>query len=134
MAEALFSKYLAGKLGKRVDELPELGYHITSAGTFAGWGSRASDGSLEAMKERGCEISTHISKPVTLELLREADRIYTMTASQRDVLQRLDPVSTPRLGLLADEDVSDPIGGDLDVYRNCADQIETAVKRLIEGF
>ncbi|MBN1441558.1 MAG: hypothetical protein JXA90_02565, partial [Planctomycetes bacterium] len=73
----------------------------------------------------------HISRPVTVELLREADRVYAMTASQRDALDQMDPACAPRIRLLAEDCVPDPIGGDLAAYRGCAAAISAAVEKIL---
>jgi L-threonylcarbamoyladenylate synthase len=134
MAAALFARHLAGKLGKSEDELGELGYRIASAGTFAQRGHRASEGAIEAMKERSCDLTQHISQPVTPELLEQADRIYVMTPFQLETLAHLAPSVSSRILLLTPGEISDPVGSDLETYRACADEIEAAVERLLEGF
>ncbi|HLU47168.1 MAG TPA: L-threonylcarbamoyladenylate synthase [Planctomycetota bacterium] len=134
MAEALFRKHLARKLGKEIDELEEVGYRITSAGLMAHWGSRATPDSERAMRARGCDLRSHVSRPLTPELLREADRIFTITSSQLDALKRFEPSVASRAALLADGDITDPFGGDSATYDACAIEIEAAVARLVESF
>ena len=133
MAAALFRKFLAGKLDKSVDDLAELGYRVLSAGTFAGQGSRASEGAVEVMREQGCDLSSHSSQPATDELVKTADRIYTMTLSQLEMVRRLDATSEDRSYLVAEQGIPDPIGGGTDTYRACAAEIEVAVKRIVES-
>ncbi|MEM7232633.1 MAG: L-threonylcarbamoyladenylate synthase [Planctomycetota bacterium] len=134
MAAELFRKHLAEKIGKGVEELPELGFRIESAGIFATWGSRASEGAKNAMKERGCDLDTHISQPLTRELLGEADRVFALTQSHLDNLVGLEPGVRPRAQLLAERSIPDPIGGPDQVYRECADVIEDAVKEIVADF
>jgi len=134
MAEALFRKHLARKLGKREDELSEVGYRIASAGISALRGSRAAEAAVTVMREMSCDISHHISRPLTGELLREADRIYAMTPWHMDAIARMEPGSAARLQLLAGDEIPDPVGGSEDVYRSCAEAIEAAVERVVGGF
>lgn len=135
MAEALFRKHLAEKIGKPADDLEDYGYRILSAGTFAGLGGPASENAGIVMKERGCDLTNHMSRPVTADLLAQSDRVYGMTESHVQVLCEVDAErggDTRRIQLLAIENVSDPIGSDVDGYRQCADEIETALVRILE--
>ena len=132
MAEALFKKHLAAKLGKPVDELPELGYRISSAGAFAGRGAPPSEYAVEALAELGVELGHHRTQPVTLELLAAADRIYALSHSHFTLLAQLAPEHASRVRMLAEEGVSDPVGGTLDQYRECAREIERHVLALLE--
>ena len=134
MAAALFRKHLASKLRREVDELPEIGYRIESAGIFASWGQRASEAAVEAMRERDCDLSSHISQPLSADLVREADRIYAMTSSHLSALLSLDPGLRDRAKLLGAESISDPIGGDLETYRRTADEIEAGILAILEDF
>jgi protein-tyrosine phosphatase len=58
--------------------------------------------------------------------LSQADQIFTMTRSHRELLVRDFPELAESVRLLARDgaDVIDPIGAGLDEYRRCADQIE----------
>lgn len=134
MAQALFAKHLARKLEKPVDELPELGYRISSAGTFAGLGGRASSAAVEVMKERQCDISDHRTQPARDEILEQADRVYVMTWFHRETLSRRTPGLDRKLFLLSSRDISDPIASGIDGYRACANEIEAAVLTILEGF
>ena len=133
MAEALFTKHLARKLGKSVDELPELGYRIASSGTCAGPFGRASETAVEVMNERGCDISSHSTRPVTEELLARADRIYAMTSHHRYTILQIDPGLEAKTFLLSEKEISDPISSGIDGYRECADEIEAAVLGILES-
>ena len=132
MAEALFRKHLASKLNKSVEELPELGYRIASAGTFASFGGRASEHAVEAVGELGASLETHLSQPISDALLDDADRIYALGHSHFQLLLQLAPDVESRLELISTDGISDPVGGSLDLYRRCAREIETNVLRLLE--
>jgi protein-tyrosine phosphatase len=135
MAEALFRKLLAEKIGKPADDLEDYGYRILSAGTFAGFGGPASENAVRVLKERGCDLTNHMSRPVTADLLAQADRVYGMTSSHVQMLSEVDADrggDVRRIQLLASKSVSDPIGSDIDGYRHCADEIEAALARILE--
>ncbi len=135
MAAELFRKHLAARLGKAADELEELGYRIVSAGTFATYGSRSTEHAVTVLKEFGCDLSHHVSRPLTLELLAEVDHVYTLSRSHYDMVERmlqtLEPARRPKLSMLGADDIIDPVGGDLETYRECAREIESAILRIL---
>ena len=125
MAETIFRQLLAERFGCRPDEIEEHGVVVASAGIAAWGGGKASNGALEAMAEIGCDLSGHESQPVTENLVRQADIIWTMTASHRAAILSQFPEAGGRVALLSPDrlDVIDPIGGPLATYRKCAQQI-----------
>jgi protein-tyrosine-phosphatase/tRNA A37 threonylcarbamoyladenosine synthetase subunit TsaC/SUA5/YrdC len=134
MAEGLFRKLLAERFDCSEDDLVDRGFFVASAGVSAGAGSPPSHEAVEVLKARGIDLRGHESQPVTPHLLSQADRIFTMTRSHRDILLREFPDAAPRVSLLAHDgsDVSDPIGAPLDEYRHCADQIEQHLRTVLE--
>jgi len=125
MAETMFRGLVAQRLGCRPDEIERHGVIVTSAGLAAWNGSRASGHAVAAMAERGGDLSGHESQPVTEPLVRQADVILTMTAAHRAALLAQFPEAGGRVAMLAPDrrDVIDPIGGTLETYRKCAQQI-----------
>jgi len=125
MAETIFRQLLAERFGCGMDEIEEHGVVVASAGIAAWGGGKASNGALEAMAEIGCDLSGHESQPVTENLVRQADIIWTMTASHRAAILSQFPEAGGRVALLSPDrlDVIDPIGGPLATYRKCAQQI-----------
>ena len=57
----------------------DAGWEATSAGTFAGTGSPASENAEKAVAELDLDLSEHRSKPLTPELVNRADLIVTET-------------------------------------------------------
>jgi protein-tyrosine phosphatase len=133
MAEGLFRKLLAEREGCSEDDLVDRGYIVASAGVSAAPGCPPSPEAVEVLKDRGVDLRGHESQPVTWRLLSQADRIFTMTRSHREVLLREFPDLAPRVGLVARDgsDVSDPIGMALDEYRRCAVQIEEHLRTIL---
>lgn len=126
MAEVLMRKRAAQRVGCGLAELSDRGVLVMSAGIAAMSGSAASPEAHEAVSARGLELLQHESQPVTDRLVRFADLIVTMTRGHRDALLAQWPEAAARTKLLsrANADVSDPIGGPLELYRRCADQID----------
>ncbi|MFM7074354.1 MAG: Sua5/YciO/YrdC/YwlC family protein [Planctomycetota bacterium] len=126
MAEALMRGRVARRLGCQPHELAERGVLVLSAGVAAMAGSAASPEARTAVGQRGLDLSFHESQPVSDRLVRFADVILAMTRGHRDALLRQWPEAATRTRLLSRStvDVSDPIGGPLDVYQRCAAQID----------
>lgn len=126
MAEALLKKRLAARLGCKIEELDDRGVVVMSAGISAPPGGRAANEAIETMKERGLDLTQHESQPLSERLVKFADAIITMTAGHRDAILQAWPEAEPRVHLISRGrgDVADPIGGPMELYRRCAEQLD----------
>ena len=86
MAEALFRKCLAARLGCSLDELEDRGFLVMSAGIAAMMGSRAAAEAHAVMMEHDLDLRAHESQPLTDALVRNADLLITMTRSHRHAI------------------------------------------------
>ena len=102
---------------------------IDSAGVFAEIGGKATAEAVRVMKNRGIDLSTHRTKPLTDELMDMADIILVMTAAHKELIQNIAPEKVKTLMEYAgmDADISDPFGGDDEEYAETADEIYTAL-------
>ena len=125
MAETLFRVMAAERLGCRPEQIERHGVVVASAGLAAWGGGPASEHAVEVMRDMGAELAGHESQPLTESLVAEADVILTMTAAHRAAILAQFPEAGGRVSVLATDrrDVVDPVGGSLDTYRKCADQI-----------
>ncbi len=125
MAEAIFRVLVAERLGCRPDEIEQRGVIVASAGISAWGGGKASANAVDAATELGGDLAGHESQPVTEALVRQADVILTMTAAHRAAILAQFPEAGGRVAMLSPDrhDVLDPIGGPLETYRACAQQI-----------
>ena len=133
MAEGLARKLLAERIGCTPGELDQRGVLVMSAGIAAGMGYRPSPEAVEAVRELGVELADHLSQPLTRELLNQADYIFPMTRSHELAILADFPEVAPRVRLLSGngDDITDPIGFGIDVYRRCAREIEQHLRNLI---
>ena len=133
MAEGLFRKMLADKLSCAEEDLVDRGYVVVSAGLAAAEGSRPSPEAVQILADKGIDLRSHESQPVTSRLIGQADRIYTMTGQHRDVILREFPELGSRVKNLAanGSNISDPIGSGLDEYQKCADEIEQHLQVIL---
>ena len=89
MASALAAKLLAERLGISASELPLRHIVVQSAGLHANRGNRAAKEAVEVLTPLKADLSNHFSQPVTNDLLRRADLIYTMTEAHREEVLEL---------------------------------------------
>lgn len=134
MAEALFRRMLAERLGCTDDELLDRGFIVGSAGIAAMEGSPATMESVQVMAEQGIDLHEHESRLLTQRLLSQVDRVYTMTRGHRDAIVREFPEHARRVQLLTRDgrDVRDPIGGGLEDYQATAELIEEQLRAILE--
>ena len=135
MAEAICKLLLAERLGCQPGELESRGYVILSAGIAAVNGMAAAANAIEVVKARGGSLDDHVSRKLTLDLVRHADLIVAMTGDHLEALLDHVPEVAPRTRLLHPEghDVSDPVGADRATYQRTASAIETYLTALLDS-
>jgi protein-tyrosine phosphatase len=133
MAELLTQKLIAERLQCPVSELELQGVVVMSAGLSAAAGGRPSPEAVSVMESMQLDLSGHESRPVTEQLVRQADLIWTMTSAHRDAIVREWPDAAPRTRLVRGDqrDVPDPIGGPPDLYRQCAEQLRVELEARV---
>ena len=111
---------------------------VLSAGVAARDGERVSENSVLALKKAGIDISRHVSRPLTDELIERATAVLCMTESHRAMIQ-LQAETPPRNLFLFREfmpqrghkEIADPYGGPLRVYEAARDEMVEAIPSLI---
>lgn len=126
MAQVLFQARVADRLKCRIEQLEARGVMIMSAGVAAMPGAPAAEEAIQAMEERGLDLSHHETRPLQDVLVRFADLILAMTRGHREAIVEQWPEAASRTELLCWDrsDVLDPIGNSLEVYRRCAEQLD----------
>ena len=110
MAEAFFNHYNKGSE-----------YAAISAGTSPAKAIKPL--AAKAMEEKGIGISRQKPKKLTSEMVRKAERIYTMGCSDGC------PVTPPEK--TEDWPLEDPAEKPIETYRKVRDEIEQRVKQLV---
>lgn len=132
MAEGLFKKHLAEKVGCELDLLPEIGYKVESVGIMGLVGMPVSSEAVVACQAKGVDISAHESGALSKSLIDEADFIFAMSNEHLRCILAMSPEAQDKCWLLAgDRNVVDPIGQSQGFYDDCANEIEQAVKAII---
>jgi len=132
MAEVMCRDLIAKRLKCTREELTDHGVSVESAGISAMMGARPSAEAVTVMASKGLSLADHESQPLTAQLVRHADVIWTMTRSHRQAIVSQWPEAAPRVATLGDEqDIADPIGGPLEYYERCAEQIGGILTRRV---
>jgi protein-tyrosine phosphatase len=128
MAEYLLRRWLGA----------DTSWEVASAGVATFDGMPASEAAVDALEEEGMDASGHRSQQLTRVLVDGADLIVVMTQSHRRViLERFPKVKNKVVMLNAfngarrNQDVEDPIGMSLDVYRAIRDEMNAAMPDLV---
>jgi protein-tyrosine phosphatase len=134
MAEGILLEKLPGHLKDKVE--------VTSAGTMGIYGNPATPSAIFAAREKGADISVHSSQGVNRENIIEAHLILCMSLEHVEFIVEYFPEAEQKVHLLktfdvADADaldsqeIDDPIGGSIETYRYCADEIDIEIERIL---
>ncbi len=129
-AEALLRRNLAARGETRVV--------VSSAGTGAWEGAMASEGAYLVALENGIDLSAHRARPLTRELVEQADLILIMSRHHRARVEELGGAEkTSVIGTYAgrsseNAEVSDPFGADLEAYRVTYQELEEIIEAISE--
>jgi protein-tyrosine phosphatase len=133
MAEAIARRVLSDKLHVPEDDLEKKGITVMSAGASAMFGARATPQAVEALRPLGADLSKHRSKPLTVELIHQADVIFTMSRNHAGAVAALVPSAIEKtMTLDPSADIEDPIGGDLSLYNEVATQLKSLIEKRLD--
>jgi L-threonylcarbamoyladenylate synthase len=132
MSEALTRQLLAQRLGVPEPDLERKGISVISAGAFAMPGAKATPQAVDALRPLGADLSHHRSRPLTVELIHQADMIFTMSRSHAAAVMAMVPAAADKVATLDPAgDIDDPIGGDLSLYQDLAGQLRSLIERRL---
>jgi len=115
-----------------------LDFEVSSAGTSAWNGAPASDGGLLVALEHGVDLSGHRARQLTREIIEEQDVILVMGPHHLERAEALGGEGKSHLLThyaahgSSDRAVSDPFGGDLEVYRATYEELEREIRRVFD--
>lgn len=133
MAEGLLKKKLYPKYRRKLE--------VRSAGTLGINGNPATLHAITAAKEKGVDISNHISRGVNEDNVSNADIIIAMEDHHKEYLERYFPKYRENVFLLKafnregkkpkNVAIEDPIGERLTTYRRVINQIDEELDRIL---
>jgi glycine hydroxymethyltransferase len=112
-----------------------------SAGIGAIYGQPPSSHAVRALSEVGVTLEGFRSRMLTAELVDQADYIFGMTRGHVEGINLLYPHAAEKTFLLREfdeslgpyeKDIADPIGGSIEVYLACRDQLEQGIASLLK--
>jgi tRNA threonylcarbamoyl adenosine modification protein (Sua5/YciO/YrdC/YwlC family) len=127
-----------GLLKRAWDEKNKRKIKIHSAGINTISGLKPTEFAIKAMKHQDIDISSHLSVPLTREIVEEADLILVMERRHREKICEICPSAKDKVfllkefGLGREEEIIDPTGGSLKSYRKCAAEIKEAIKGVVK--
>lgn len=132
MAQALFMNLL--------EQHEDNDISVSSSGIYAYDGDPANSIAINVLKnEFGINISSHRSKVLDVDDIRQAWLILAMTEHHKKMILDIYPESADKIYTLkdyaeieGDPNIFDPFGGDYDVYKECAYEIEMALMNLMD--
>ena len=115
-------------------------FEVRSAGLYASEGAPITPAAVDALREAGVVATpqnnypAHTAKNVSAEMVEWADEVVGLTASHAMQLLMRFPQAATKIRTLP-LDISDPYGGDAEVYRLCLAQLRYALELayLTEG-
>jgi protein-tyrosine phosphatase len=129
MAEAIARHLLAARLEVPEMELEKKGITVMSAGSYALPGARATPQAVAALKDLGVDLTHHRTKPLTVEVIHQADMIFTMSRNHARQVMALVPGASEKVATLDPAgDIEDPIGGDVALYQALAGHLQGLIE------
>jgi len=125
MAEAIWRKY-------------DTGCNAISRGVAAVDGDILSSNAAIALETMGLDLPNHASKPLTKSDIERASVVLCMSSSHAAIVNSMYPDSgkvytlAEYAGIHTLSDVLDPYGGNVDVYKNCADHLDELIAKIAE--
>lgn len=133
MAEALARHAIATKLGVPEEGLAEKKISVLSAGAMAMPGARATPAAVSALADMGVDLTKHRSRPLTVELIHQADVVFTMGRSHRQAVLAMVPSAADKVvGLDPAGDIEDPFGSDEALYRKLAGVLQKLIDQRLK--
>ena len=135
MAEGFLKKLLSGRKKE---------FNIGSAGIFAMDGYPPTEETVRAMEDDGVDVSGHLSRRLTPEMVRTADKIYVMELLHRAAILNAWPESSEKVFLITEfssdsrkkkEDINipDPIRQSDGFYKEVREVIQDCVKNIVKS-
>lgn len=103
------------------------GLSASSAGTIPS--TKVNPVVVEAMKEKGIDISKNSPKMLTTEMIQNSDLVVTMGCSVEEACPK--PILAQMQKKLVDWSLEDPKGKPIEQVREIRDQIEKQVAKLL---
>jgi len=128
MAEYYFNSRIK-EMGKESE------FNAVSRGLCVGSHLQMSENAIKVLESNNimrniCDI-LHISQQIDAEIMQKADIVYGITENHAKILKKDYPQYGQKIFAMP-ENINDPYGGTLEVYKECFEKIKQAVDIIIE--
>lgn len=127
---------MAEAIAKKIYKEKNKDIEVSSKGISVFFKSPASTFAIEALKDYDIDLSNHISEQINVNDVESADVILTMTKSHKQYIIDMFSLAKSKIFTLneftfgSNDDISDPYGGDIEIYKNCCKEIYKCVLKL----
>lgn len=131
-----------GMMKKLIEDNKIENVEVCSCGIYAETGDYATYNAIEAARVYGADISRHRATNIRDSKIEEMDLILCATTSHKQSVLFLYPDLQGKVYTMKefagldingqDMDIKDPWGYDLNVYYNCAQEIEESLEKIVE--
>ena len=120
-------------------------WRIESAGVWAMIRAPAAENTLQVLRERGVDLTSHLARQISGRMVEEFNLILTMERNHQEALQAAFPDQSEKIHMLTElvgikGDITDPIGFPILLFEETAREIEKIlekgfehIRRLAEG-
>ena len=108
---------------------------VSSAGIHAMVGEPADTHSIKIGKERGLDLTSHVAKQLTLDLLKEYDLILVMDKEQKTEIEKKYPFSFGKvhsIGKWRNKEIHDPYRKPYEAFINMANHIDECLNDWVQ--
>ena len=132
-----------GYLEKRLKDLGRKDIEVSSAGIISLPGARATEETEQIIKEAGGDISNHVARKITELEVKEADLIFVMEGRHKKYILDYFPGAEKKVYFLKcfkeignfeipdDCEIKDPIGKDINFYKEVFSAIKDSIERIL---
>ena len=125
------SPMLEALLRRELEKQGFTDFTVSSAGTMTDDGMPSTEQAITAMKEIGLDISHHLSRQITYNIVEDAD-VFVALTTEHGVALAFYHGADPEKILVPGAGVPDPFGNPLPAYRQCRDLLLETLPQLIE--
>jgi protein arginine phosphatase len=110
---------------------------VASAGLHAIHGYQLSEAAQMLLDAEGVSLESFSSSPLDEDRVKHASIIVGMTAVHKSHMEALFPDDVHKIHTLMefagrDEDIEDPYGGDIHIFRECFNKMKPAIHALLD--
>ena len=104
---------------------------VSSAGLAVKGGDTINKNALQTLKDNGINAEGFVSRQITEGMIDDSDVVLCMTQNHKRFLPDMQKIVT--LGeVVGANDVADPFGYDLSIYKLCYNQLRSAIEKFAD--